>query len=43
MSPRRRPEVDQQVTLVERLWVAALLLVAFADVLLVQVVLPLFD
>ena len=43
MPTRRRPENDPGVTLIDRLWVAALLVVAFADVLLVQFVLPLFD
>ncbi len=43
MSRRRRSELDPQVTLIDRLWVAALLVVAFADMILVQYVLPLFD
>lgn len=43
MPTRPRPEAEPQVTLVDRLWVTGLMVVAFADVILVQVVLPLFD
>jgi hypothetical protein len=40
---RHRHKLGPQVTLVDRVWVAALLVVGFADVIVVQYVLPLFD
>ena len=43
MPLRHRHKPDPQVTLVDRLWIAAVLVVGFADVILVQYVLPLFD
>lgn len=36
MTRRPRPKLDPQVTLVDRLWVVAIVVVAFADVLFLQ-------
>ncbi|HEV2754454.1 MAG TPA: hypothetical protein VG318_01590 [Actinomycetota bacterium] len=43
MPLRHRNKLDPQVTLVDRLWVVALLVVGFADVIAVLYILPLFD